>query len=316
MLNSEAHPQDGNQKLPPLFRLLSVIFFLFPKLSYGDNITFDPIYMDRSDRRLEGLFEISADGTILDGPRTAQHEPVDISYLWKKEILGFLFAQSVLTCVEGIRYCDPLPRRWPTKELSIKVVTERDAIDVEEIGVLVDALSVTLESFGFSTPSTPDIEKARIILYAGSFEYLLHKTEQLSDDYGVQFYQEWKTERGGRFARDDYYEISKPRGTCYVSTKDFAGSGQISIFLQPSDLKKCLPISLMEVAGFSPLAEGYPTLASKDTRYKAATFADRLFAAMLYHPDFPEQPSEASLIAFWQQYIDAVYQDNLPIDKK
>ncbi|WP_298971834.1 hypothetical protein [uncultured Roseobacter sp.] len=74
-----------------------------------------------------------------------------------------------------------------------------------------------------------------------------------------------------------------------------------------------MPISLMEVAGFSIVGGDYPTLISQETSYKAATFADRIFAAMLYHPDFPKQPNELALLDFWDKHIDAVYQKNMPV---
>ncbi|WP_298971837.1 hypothetical protein [uncultured Roseobacter sp.] len=96
--------------------------------------------------------------------------------------MGLIFAQSVLTCVEGIRYCDPIPRKWPNKELSVKVVEERGSIGIDEATTISDVLYLTLGQIGFTVPSEPNIQNAHIILYAGSFEYLLHKTEQLSDD--------------------------------------------------------------------------------------------------------------------------------------
>lgn len=62
----------------------------------------------------------------------------------------------------------------------------------------------------------------------------------------------------------------------------------------------------MEVAGFSGIAGGYPTILSKDTSYKAATFADHLFVAMLYHPELPKEPDEAALLEHWTSNIAAV----------
>ncbi|MDW3183934.1 hypothetical protein [Roseobacter sp.] len=299
-----------------ILRCLIAAYVFCPTASFGQATAFDPLFADLQNTETTQLFEFSRNGQIIDGPRAARGEPIDVSYLYRKDVLGAIFTRSVLSCLEGIRYCDAIPRRWPTKDLSIKVVAEKGTFGIDEANTISDALYFTLGQLGFAVPSEPNIEKAHIVIYAGSFEYLLQKTKQLSDNYGVDYYREWKTERDGRFSRDDYYEVSRPAGACYVSTKDFVSAEQIVIFLRPADLTKCLPISLMEIAGFGIVRGGYPTLIDDETSYKAATFADRLFAAMLYHSKFPDEPNEQALLSFWATEVDSIYVRTLNDNRK
>ncbi|WP_299859120.1 hypothetical protein [uncultured Roseobacter sp.] len=294
-----------------MLRMSFIALLLLPKVGFANGVSIDPVFMDFQNAKMIQLFEFSGSGQVVDGPRAARGEPIDVSHLYRKDVLGGIFMRSVLSCLEGIRYCDAIPRRWPTKDLSIKVVAEKGTFGIDEANTISDALYFTLGQLGFAVPSERNVEAAHIVIYAGSFEYLSQKTKQLSDDYGFDYYSEWKTEHDGQFSRDDYYEVSRPSGACYVSTKDFVSAEQIAIFLRPADLTKCLPISLMEVAGFGIVRGGYPTLIDEEASYKAATFADRLFAAMLYHPNFPAKPSEQALLDFWKKNIDVVYKENM-----
>lgn len=188
--------------MAPFLRAIFFISMILPADSVGGEVTFDPLFMDRPAEAF-AKYTFEKDGTISGGPRAAPEESIDSSFLWKTDVLGVIFAQSILTCVEGIRYCEPIPRIWPARDLPLKVVTERDSMGRDEISLLVESLAQTLGTLGFAVPSEPDIDRARIVIYAGSFDYLAFKVMQLSDEYGVRFYNEWKTERGGKFSQDE-----------------------------------------------------------------------------------------------------------------
>jgi hypothetical protein len=87
------------------------------------------------------LFEVSPDGTIIDGPRHASGEPIDYSSIITTHALAELFEQSIMGCIEGVRYCVQVPFKLQSKRLTFSIISKSEKSELQKL--LVASRQVT-----------------------------------------------------------------------------------------------------------------------------------------------------------------------------
>lgn len=245
-------------------------------------------------------FRFGSDGFLLEGPIRGYTDPIDYSPLIKSGVMKVAFEGAIMNCYEGVWYCYDDVFKWKKRQLNLKVLFEKGSIKDDDFHTLRDGLKNTVGVLGFDVVAVKDENSADLVLNIGSISHLSAKLNLEQDEYGlneVEFYR----------SNSSTHTVFRMLGAreapfCYVSTKDWKAESQISIFLNSRGLEKCLYRSLLHSIGLHPTPLGIPTVTDISSDYQNATFADVLFARMLYHDDFPSEKSRDAVRSFWNQH--------------
>lgn len=244
------------------------------------------IDQDRLGASAPGTFLNSQDGFIVDGPRQAEGEPIDYTSIMTSDYLSYLFAKSVSSCSEGIRYCGVTHFRLESEK--VRLLVNADIKYDREISSTVEvSFDQTLGKGGFIRVDDPNTEGATLSVVVGNVSELVELLSEISDDYGVDYY-------GYLESVDFSEEALRNFNPCYLSTIQ-RRSGVSTVFVPPEFLEECLPQAFMAFAGLYETAGGFPSVTSFDGEYRIATRADLAFLYALGRDDFPEDATTREL---------------------
>jgi hypothetical protein len=231
--------------------------------------------------RLKGRitqFEISPEGVIVDGPRQAKGEPIDYSPVLTAEAISYLFAQSITSCSEGIRYCGTDHYRMSHQNIVISLASDTDEGGdlLREVEAIFDQ---TLGLAGFSRQIGAGDQSFDLVIQIGPIERAKEYMREIDDQYGFEYYE---------YLEKNQYsdQILAYFSPCYLSTKS-REDGMASMFVTEGSMASCLPKLYLALVGLNETPGAFPSVTAIDGQYKTATLADRAFVYAMAQPDFP-----------------------------
>lgn len=239
-------------------------------------------------------FEISPEGVIVDGPRQAKGEPIDYSPVLTVEAISYLFAQSIMSCSEGIRHCGTDHYRMSHQNIVISVASDtgKDGDLLREAEAIFDQ---TLGLSGFSRQIGPGDQSFDLLIQIGPIERAKEYMQQIDDQYGFEYFEYLEKNQYS----DQVLAYFSP---CYLSTVS-REDGMASMFLAEGSIASCLPKLYFALVGLNETPGAFPSVTAIDGKYETATLADRAFVYAMAQPDFPVKGDLRQLEAYFGQLV-------------
>ncbi|KZL17209.1 hypothetical protein PsAD2_03211 [Pseudovibrio axinellae] len=256
----------------------------------------------------EKLFSFDKDGVLASGPTRRKGEPVDYSSILKEVYMEGGFLWTLTECYALINYCTPLLRKYKSKDLYLKVLSEQDAISAKDLGDIEKVGKDTLIPLGFKIFLAPNTMDANLVIIAGSINDLTHEMQKREDLLARTAVEKWQSDEMTPYVFNGLFLARKNTPSfCYASTKDWAKRKKIWIYVSPSGIYQCLPQALLSAIGLYPTGLDIPSITDSSQKYKYPTFADLLFAKLLYDEKFPKQGGDDAVRKFWEQNVGSVW---------
>ena len=263
---------------------LAVVFFVSisstASLSDGKmGIGFSPERV--AELGLAHSYQFSENGEFIGGPSAPNSDQIDFSPLFGVEFNQDLLKQALFRCRPLIRYCDNGIRRFPSRELEVRVLsTSRLVADERIMGAIRAEFEASVGSVGFSWSVSNSPE--HINIYIGGFESVASLASFRHPE-----------------ARTFYSEIRPARppasllglGTCFVAMNNFGRTGIVEIFLAPRDIELCLGRSLFVSLGLNEVSGEFSSILSVSAfslyAFGYPSFFHRMAVSILYDDEFP-----------------------------
>ena len=295
----------------------SLILGFFASASLADISKNDGTVSDYAVELQADLFSFDDQGILIDGPRRSPSDPIDHSSLLNEVYMRFGFEASLFECDEYFDACPRSARRYKEKTISVMPVHVKPSLnsvavsdrDMENISA---AMINSVNAIGITTKPASDIDHADLIFMIGSTTNMRPIFINLSDEIGLKEIKRWKNETGGRSILSILGVTKNDPPFCYVSEKAWKSAGKITIYVNINGIEDCLEKALLAAIGLKSTALDIPSITDryrKDKKYKTATFADILYARLLYHQDFPVDGSLEDVRAFWEKHAARIWQE-------
>jgi hypothetical protein len=233
------------------------------------------------------LFEVSPDGTIIDGPRRASGEPIDYSSIITTDALAELFEQSIMGCIEGVRYCVQVPFKLQSKRLTFSISSKSEKSELKKLLNQIFKETIGLAGFVATSEESDDVHSVQI--FVGDISYLIKSAKEIDDSYGVEFFELFESSS----------KMSNLFDPCYLSTK-YRVSNRTYVLIAENYFSVCLPRLLFETIGINETATYLPTVSSINSDYLVATLADLSFVEALYGGDFVFRRSSGQVAEYYR----------------
>lgn len=247
------------------------------------------------------LFTFDVDGTLSDGPRQSKDTPFDYSLLLSNDYIKKEFLTSVMECSS----CENSVFKWPSKELTIRILPEPGGTKIREIWKITQQLRKTLDAAGFSTHPAVNAKEADVIILIGSHKYLKEVVGFTNDPSAVEYYSSPLSEQYQSTENWGFNGQVYTGESCFLSLAQRRTKGQVFIFLHPGDKDRCLPGYFIRAAGLGATHGYLPSVTNDKMGYSSPTLVDFLFLDILYSPDFPLTEGRANRAGFVSTYFES-----------
>ncbi len=287
--------------------LTIVAFGVFPKLGVAEETPKNTDVIDEKFLQTSSEeFTISSDGFILSGPIRYKGDPIDYSGLIKDDVLFDLFKDVLLDCNESNEICDNGFFHQSLKEFRLKIFTGGNILELSDFDDISVAIEHSLDVAGFPVIPEGSEEKADIILYIGSLDYLWKKSRANSDGRATKVIERKMEETTKSFPSNLLSSEKEFDDSCFASNGRKAGRVVSQIYVHADSINTCLSRVFLTSIGLYSTDSTLPTMTSRLSKFRSLTFADYLFSKMLFHKDFERINGYDELSSFWDGNVSSI----------